>query len=76
MGIPLEPAKNNENKAKSKRDLMWEQRMNAKKNLVNPPTGGSLLDAMNPASRSSAVRPKQEPVGFQKGTEIQQTLIL
>jgi hypothetical protein len=48
---------------------MWEQRMNAKKNLVDPPTSGSLLDAMNPASRSSAVRPK-EIASFQKGTEI------
>jgi hypothetical protein len=69
MGIPVQPNAGAEAKAKSKRDLMWEQRMNAKKNIVNPPTSGSLLDAMNPASRSSVVRPK-EAVGFQKGTEI------
>lgn len=47
-----------ENKAKSKRDLMWEQRMNAKKNLVNPPiqAQGSILDSMNPASRQGLTR--------------------
>jgi hypothetical protein len=48
QGIPDQgnTDKNQENKNKSKRDLMWEQRMQAKKNLVNPPLAneGSLLN--------------------------------
>ena len=36
--------------------------MNAKKNLINPPTtgGGSLLDSMNPASRANAFSQQKE----------------
>ena len=35
---------------KTKRELLWEQRMQAKKNLVNPPVAaeGNLIDQLRP----------------------------
>lgn len=52
--------------------------MNEKKNLVNPPIQGSILDSMNPASRAGLVRKQlmsPQKAGFQKATEIHQPLL-
>ena len=82
-------------KEKTRRELMWEQRMQAKQQQANPPPVSgqqptSLLDQMNPASRSRAIlSPNNMPLkapggaeppgggGFQKATAFEnpQTII-
>ena len=68
QGLPLQQQNQPAPTGKTKREILWEQRMAAKKNAANPPAiggqGNNLIDQMNPAARAHLIRtPEQNTQG-------------